>query len=138
MPSKEEWIKIHAELMAKLGLPCKLEFSSEPKVGSHSFEDDHTCVLRVNLAADFRVPEHLILHEAAHHRVCENLVFVDLNDAEYEQHYCHLYSGEHCDHWAKVLCDMYEETGTPLPSTTSFCSFAKLAGITRKNFEQEK
>src|SRR5271163_116808 len=112
MPTQEEWIRIHADLMVQLRMPCKLQFSSEPFVGQHVLEDDGTCHIDINPDADFRVPAHLILHEAAHCRA---------NDFD-------VYHG-HDDDWAKILCSMYTETGTPLPETTSFIAFAKHAGI---------
>src|SRR5271169_1075499 len=125
MPTREEWTRVHADLMAQLRLPCTLEFSTEVKVGQHEFMDDGICILRVNPDADFRTPEHLILHEAAHHRICEPY----RGDFEVEQ-WCHIGWSGHCEHWAQVLCDMYRETGIALPQTTSFIEFAKAAGIT--------
>jgi hypothetical protein len=133
MPSKEEWIRVHADLMEKLKLPCVLRFSSSVSIASHSIEayandpDDFgrilECRITINTDVDFRRPEHLILHEAAHHRsTCY---------AEWE---C---GDQHCEHWAQTLCDMYKETGVALPQTTSFFEFAKAAGIIRKNFATE-
>jgi hypothetical protein len=135
MLTREEWTKVHADLMAKLRLPCRLRFiTNETKhgrtiVGQHEWEDVgeyggtdiRVCYMNINPDMDWRVPEHLILHEAAHHRA-------DLFD---EWH-------GHNEHWAKILCDMYEESGVALPQTTSFIEFAKLAGIVRKNFVREE
>lgn len=132
MPTTEEWTKVHADLMEKLHLPCKLRFSTKVKVGLHQFEDDGTCHITVNLDADFKVPAHLLLHEAAHHRACE-----PYRDDIDEKDWCHYGWDGHCTHWAQVLCDMYQETGIALPQTTSFLEFAKLAGIIRKNFAVE-
>ena|ERR1700676_3320373 len=125
MPTKQEWIRIHADLMEKLGLPCELRLSSSGvKIGCHFFENDRkNCCIKINPKADFRVPEHLILHEAAHHR---SLCYVDWDCGD-----------QHCEHWAKTLLDMYKETGTPLPQTTGFFEFAKIARIIRKNFATE-
>jgi hypothetical protein len=122
MPTKTEWIGVHADLMAKMGLPCRLRFSLIG-IGRHGIEDDGSCWIAINPDADFRVPAHLILHEAAHHRcIC------------YKEWEC---GDPHCEHWARVLCDMYRETGVALPQVTSFFEFAKAAGIVRKNFAME-
>lgn len=132
MPTREEWERIHADLMARLSLPCVLRFSDWVVTGQHRFEDDGTCQIVVNPEADFRVPEHLLLHEAAHHRVS-----ADLLDTEDEAQGCHVWGGGHCEHWAAELVSMYAETGTPLPQTTTFFEFAKAAGIVRRNFVKE-
>jgi len=147
MPTIGDWKRVHADLMEKLRLPCKLRFSSETKViGRHILEDGGkldgvrivNCCIEVNPEADFRVPEHLILHEAAHHR---NMAAIndddfDVCDGPGKRGCCFAPNG-HCKHWAKALCDMYQETGTPLPQTTSFVEFANMAGIARKNFTRE-
>jgi hypothetical protein len=124
MPTKQEWIRVHAYLTAKLHLPCKLEFADNElvKIGRHEFEMDYSiedypsghtpCTIYVNPTVDFNVPEHLILHEGAHHRAI-------LKDP-----YC-----GHDEFWAKILCEMYEEAGFPLPEGTGFEAFAKVAGI---------
>jgi hypothetical protein len=132
MPTIEEWTKVHADLTEKLCLPCKLKFSTDVRVGRHEFEDDGTCCITVNLDADFRVPAHLILHEGAHHRICEPY----RGEFDVDQ-WCHIGGSGHCTHWAQVLCDMYKETGIALPQTTSFLEFAKLAGVIRKNYVRE-
>jgi hypothetical protein len=110
--------------MAKLHLPCLLGFSTRVKVGQHVFlEDDdcrpYGCIIRVNPEVDFRVPEHLILHEAAHHRA----------SAQDEYH-------GHDEVWARVLCQIYEETGVALPYSTGFEQFALAAGIKHKVFDE--
>lgn len=120
MPTKEEWSRVHAELTAKLNLPCELRFNPDVKIGRHSVEDDGTCRIEINPEVDFRVPEHLILHEGAHHRA-----------HEFDE-----YHG-HDEMWAAILCKMYREAGIALPQTTSFFAFAKAAGIERKNFVKE-
>jgi hypothetical protein len=116
MPTKEEWIKVHADLMEKLRLPCKLRFSTHVNIGQHEFviatgwHKIDICRIKINPEVNFQVPAHLILHEAAHHR--------------------ELCCGDfHCEHWAQTLRDMYWETRTPLPQTTGFKEFAKVAGI---------
>ena len=124
MPTREEWTKVYTELATKLNLPCKLVFSTEVKVGSHGWEDEGDCHITINPEADFRVPEHLILHENEHHRA-DIKTYLDIG-----------FWG-HSEHWAKILCDMYAETGIALPQTTSFIEFAKAAGIERKNFARE-
>jgi hypothetical protein len=121
MPTRKEWEVVHADLMARLHLPCKLRFSTKVKIGQHEARDDGSCRITVNPEVDFRVPEHLILHEAAHHRAYD----IDA------------WHG-HDELWANVLCDIYRETGVPLPQTTSFFAFAKAAGIERKNFAEEQ
>jgi len=146
MPSEEVWKHIHSDLMVALRLPCKLRFSTKVKVGQHSFYDNGSCWITVNPEANFRVPEHLLLHEAAHHRAKKEC------DADFDANFfrgegivsgvmedrmcCYGPSG-HCEHWAKILCDMYAETGTQLPQTTSFAEFAKIAGIECKSFVAE-
>lgn len=136
MPTREEWQRVFDDLMAKLRLPCKLRFISNEKyihpdlshrrvLGQHDWEDmgDYggtnirVCHINIDPDVDWRVPEHLILHEAAHHEA-------DLFD-EYHGH------GEH---WAKILIGLYEATGTALPESTRFDAFAKLAGIVRRDF----
>lgn len=126
MPTRAQWKSVHTDLMKRLGLPCKLRFSAKVKIGQHIFVEDRktlpiywACHLDINPTVDFSNPEHLILHEAAHHR--------------------HFHSPEefcpcpgiisHCKHWAKILCDMYEETGITLPHGTGFHAFAKVARI---------
>ena len=121
MPTREEWKVVHADLMAKLHLPCELRFNRNVKIGQHTSEDDGTCHIDINPDVDFRVPEHLILHEGAHHRA-----------NEFDE-----YHG-HDELWAGILCKMYREAEVPLPQTTSFFAFAKAAGIERKNFAEEQ
>ena len=139
MPSEEEWIRVHAELMAKLMMPCKLRFIYNEKyvanektpqlrkiLGQHVWQDmgdyDDTnirmCHISIDPDIDWRVPEHLILHEAAHHEA-------DLFDE---------YHG-HNERWAKILMGMYEATGVALPESTRFDTFAELAGIAHKEFQ---
>jgi hypothetical protein len=121
MPTKEEWEVVYADLMAKLHLPCELRFSSKVRIGQHIHEDDGTCHIDINPDVDFRCPEHLILHEGAHHRA-------------YDEDVWH----GHDELWAGILVAMYREAGVPLPQTTSFFAFAKAAGIERKNFVNEE
>ena len=132
MPTKAEWRRVHADLMAQLRLPCKLQFSTDVKVARHNWDDDEReCAITVNPDVDFRVPEHLILHETAHHRNMEPLL-----GSDYENRWCCTgWSGGHCDHWARLLVAMYKETGIKLPYNTMFEKFADLAGIKHKMFE---
>ena len=126
MPTKEEWKRVHAELMAKLHLPCKLVFSTGVRIGQHSFECwPDNCRMTINPEVEFLVPEHLILHEAAHHRA-----------APMENAHCCSYCDAHCEHWAHVLLNMYREIDFPLPHSTGFEKFAEAAGIKFKIFEQ--
>jgi len=138
MPSEEEWIRVHAELMRKLHMPCKLRFiPNEVKLhegkktqvlGQHVWEDVgiygdtdiRICHINVNPDVDWRMPEHLLLHEAAHHEA-------DLFDQWHG----------HNEHWAKILMGMYEITGVALPESTRFDTFAKLAGIVRREFKSD-
>jgi hypothetical protein len=122
MPSKEIWKQTHSRLMQKLDLPCGLKFSSKrTRIGSHTFGGEG-CFITVNLEEDFKMPEHLILHEAAHHR-----------HREFERGSpCRCPDWGHCKCWARVLVGMYRETGTPLPQGTQFMEFAKAAGITHR------
>jgi len=127
MPTREEWRRVHADLMAKLRLPCKLRFATRVKVGQHiwhdlddgNFDPHKSCSIDINPEVDFYVPAHLILHEGAHHRA-------DLNDE---------YHG-HDEMWAGILCRMYEETGIALPYSTGFEAFALTAGIKHKVFDE--
>jgi hypothetical protein len=130
----ERWTRIHADLMDKLGLPCRLEFVTGKvkygrevlgqhvwtPVGDYGDTSIRTCHININPEVNWRVPEHLILHEAAHHRA-------DLYD---EWH-------GHSEHWAKILFNMYEETGVVLPQSTAFVEFAKIAGIEHRIFKPE-
>lgn len=118
MPTKEEWIRVHGELAERLRLPCRLRFSTDVKIGQHRTEEDGSCRITVNPEVDFRVPEHLILHEGAHCRA----------NAEDQYH-------GHDELWAGVLVKMYEEAGVALPATTGFFAFAEAAGIKHKNFD---
>lgn len=132
---REEWQRIHADIMGKLDLPCKLEWSRRTKVGAHVFRDDHspwTCALKVNPDGNFFVPAHLILHEAAHHRNIikkfgEELDF-DLSPLESQ---CCLggWSSGHCPHWAAELVECYRICDIELPQSTQFHEFAKAANI---------
>jgi hypothetical protein len=140
MPTKEEWSRVHADLMAKLNLPCMLHFSNDVKVARHTWDDDEItdrgdrrkeCFITINPQVDFRVPEHLILHEAAHHRNMEPF----LDDVPEDRWCCTGWAGGHCEHWARTLVAMYAELGIALPYSTMFEHFAKLAGIKHKVFE---
>lgn len=130
MPTRKEWKVVHADLMARLNLPCKLRFYSGLKrgrkvLGQHVWQDvgDYSgthirvCHINIDPAVDWKVPEHLILHEAAHHEA-------DLFDE---------YHG-HNEHWAKILFNMYEKTGITLPYSTGFETFARIARIEHKVF----
>src|SRR5208337_2619342 len=125
MPSADKWIEVHADLMQKLKLPCRLEFTTDVKIGQHSFEDGK-CVIRVNLEADFKRPEHLILHEAAHHRA---LMRAASCFADYRLPAETICCCGHCKHWAWILVAMYRNLRVALPYGTRFKEFADLAGI---------
>lgn len=127
--------------MAKLKLPCKLRFTDETPCGMHVWEDDLSeCYIAVNLQANFRVPEHLIIHEGAHHRVLAPIMagrfsIYEATDAVINSGQCaHSWRKAHCMHWALTLRDMYKETGIALPHTTGFQEFAIAAGIILKKF----
>lgn len=127
MPNKEVWVMIHADLMQRLNLPCKLRFSTDVKIGQHSFNDVRdTCAITVNSDFDFRQPEHLILHEAAHHRHSEKHTW--------DEGWCLCWG--HCEHWARTLADMYTETGYALPEGTQFAEFAKVAKIIHRKHKE--
>ena len=110
------WHQKTKELLGMLNLPCKLRYSEEFKVGGHKFTTKG-CQFVVNPTVDFKVPEHLILHEAAHHIIIVGGHF-------------DCYSS-HCVHWAEVLLGLYKSTGTELPYGTQFETFARVAGIHR-------
>lgn len=130
MPTRAEWKKAHADLMAKLQLPCKLRFYSGLKrgrqvLGQHVWQDMgnysgtsiRVCHINIDPDVEWKVPEHLLLHEAAHHEA-------DLFD---EWH-------GHNEHWARILHGMYERAGVALPFSTGFEEFARIAGIEHKVF----
>lgn len=117
MLSKEHWVEVHADLMKRLNLPCGLAFSDRGK-GRHKRKDG-CCVIEVNPEIDWHRPEHLILHEAAHHR-----------HAETE---CICWG--HCENWARTLYGMYINLGISLPEGTQFESFAKVAGIIHREYK---
>jgi hypothetical protein len=118
MPTREEWEVVYADLKRRLAVPCVLRFSTHVKIGQHVTDDEGCCTIFINPEVDFHVPEHLILHEMAHHRA----------NAFDEYH-------GHDELWAGVLCRMYEETGIALPYSTGFEAFALIAGIKHKHFE---
>lgn len=111
VPTKDEWIALHADLVRRLNLPCQLAFSDRGK-GRHKHRDGG-CFIEVNPNIDWKRPEHLILHEAAHHRHGESE--------------CICWG--HCIGWAQTLVGMYIDTGIALPEGTQFESFAKVARI---------
>jgi hypothetical protein len=120
--------------MGKLNLPCRLELTSRVKVGEHNWDWDlKTCYIAINPVADFRVPAHLILHEAAHHRAIKPFLNEDRPDITP----CGEYGGRcgHCHHWAQILCDIYREVEIALPYSTGFENFARVAGIKYKLFD---
>ena len=114
------WKEVHSRLLRQLKLPCKLVYSNEFRVGGHIFTDQR-CSIVVNPKVPFKVPEHLILHEAAHHMVIAEERCRCTDDLPF--------TGHHCEHWAKTLLDIYGKTGTSLPHGTQFEMFAKIAGL---------
>ena len=129
---KSKWTRVHAAIMTKLKLPCMLGFSRAPRIGCHVFDDEqHICVILVNPTVNFKGPEHLILHEVAHHRAYMRAASCFDYDLK-KTFCCSGWSGGHCKHWAKVLCGMYKKMGYALPKTTQFEEFAKAAGIQYK------
>lgn len=153
MHTKQEWAEIYDELQGKLHVPCVLKFSTKVKIGRHQFNDDGTCSITINPEIDFRRPEHLILHEMAHHRntapyaermqqvqrvleAIDNVADIDsLMDTKFS---CCTGFWGHCEHWATMLVEMYKEAGVILPLSTRFEKFAEVAGIICKAFEEEK
>lgn len=104
--------RLGQEILRKANLPCRLGFA-ENDTGAearHMRLKNGRCYVVINSRADICVPEHIILHEAAHHQGS---------------------SGEqsHGREWAERLCLLYQKTGIPLPSSTRFESFAKLCNI---------
>jgi hypothetical protein len=135
---RNEWVRIHAEIMGKLDLPCDFEFSTDHRVGAHVFyewQHSRTCAIRVNPDGNFRVPVHLILHEAAHHRntiKCEEQDYKeqDHNLSKIERECClGGWSIGHCPHWAAELVECYRICNIELPESTQFHEFAKAAHI---------
>ena len=103
---------IAKELLGRVQLPCNVVFSKYDihVIGRHVALKSGRCYLVINSYADISVPEHIILHEAAHHGGK---------------------SGEksHGPEWANRLLRMYEETGISLPGSTKHESFAKLCNL---------
>lgn len=130
MYSKEQWLDLHEDLMKRLGLPCELRFSKRGR-GRHKVQGKK-CFIEVNSDVDWQRPEHLILHEAAHHIhyerdcSCSTAPFLTMQDL----------SG-HCEHWARVLTGVYVKTGYALPEGTQFENFAKVAGILHREYKPQ-
>jgi hypothetical protein len=122
----QRWRDAHERVMRRCGLPCKLRITPDVKIGRHRTEDDG-CVIEVNDYLDFDTPEHLILHEAAHHEARERDECFDSAEAVT----CVL---GHCKHWARTLCEMYDRVGVDLPEGTKFEAFAKEAGILHREY----
>ena len=145
-PSQEEWTAVVERYRKQLRVPCRLLFSTDVKVGRHSWDDCGTCSLTINPEVDFKRPEHLVLHEMAHHINMEPFICVDWEEyspavqfnykaAGDNRYCCSGWTGGHCYHWAQTLVDIYKKTGTALPYSTGFEKFAELAGIKHKIFE---
>ena len=71
-PLKEKELRIASlanEILGRAQLPCKVVFSKyDTRVNaSHVWFKSGRCYLVINSYADIGVPEHVILHEAAHH-----------------------------------------------------------------------
>lgn len=130
----QRWRDAHERVMRRCGLPCALEITPDVKIGQHRAEGGG-CVIRVNDSLDFETPEHLILHEAAHHAAGEKDECFDSAEA-----YDCVFG--HCKHWAATLCGLYELAGVELPEGTKFEAFAKEAGILHREYlppgEREK
>src|SRR5271166_1070949 len=141
---RKVWVEMHARYGKLLGCSCRLRFSEDVTNAEHRHnEDDSTCWITINPTIHFLRPEHLILHEFAHHRLITPLLFTDLGlDEDWiekiqkENHECCVFGGGHCEHFAHTLMDMYHETSTELPYSTMFEKFAKLAGIKYKVFDR--
>lgn len=123
MPTETEWFTLHADIMQKLNLPCGLMFSDKVSKGRHTTYLDDSCNIVVNPSVDWQRPEHLILHEAAHHRHSEKGTCICWG---------------HCEHWAQTLTAMYHETGYALPEGTQFEEFAKVAGIIHREYKKQE
>lgn len=125
----ERWREAHLKIMRRTGLPCGLVLTPDVKIGRHRTEDGK-CVIEVNDALDFDTPEHLILHEAAHHVTQVQHEYVDVADP----FDCVVFGHGHCKHWAETLCDMYAQARVELPEGTKFEAFAKAAGILHREY----
>lgn len=130
MTPRHVWERMHAEFGVRLGCPCGLQFSEEVITANHRFEDDGTCLITINPTLDFQRPEHLVLHEFAHHRAL--VPYFHQGDMEIDHECC---LDGHCEHWAQTLVDMYRETSTEFPFSTMFESFATLAEVKHKAFD---
>jgi hypothetical protein len=122
----ERWREAHALVMRRCGLPCKLRITPDVKIGRHKTEGGK-CWIEVNDSLDFDTPEHLILHEAAHHAAMDKDMCFD----SAESYDCVF---GHCKHWAETLCDLYAQAGVELPEGTKFDAFAKAAGILHREY----
>jgi hypothetical protein len=134
-----EWTEVYNRYKMQLGLPCVLLFDTSVKTAVHRADDEGTCTVTINPDVDFKRPEHLILHEFAHHRTLAPVLFWYWSvDGVPDDRLCCLgWTGGHCKHWAQDLCDIYRETGTALPYSTMFEEFATAAGIKQKLFDPE-
>jgi hypothetical protein len=136
--TEQEWREVYNRYKKLLGLPCALAFGTHVKTAEHRHDDYGTCMVTINPEVDFKRPEHLILHEFAHHRTLSGVMpkYLEHGVVPEERECCFGWTGGHCWHWAADLCDMYRETGTELPYSTMFESFANLAGIKYSIFER--
>jgi hypothetical protein len=114
-PLKEKELRIASlanEILGRAQLPCKVVFSKyDTRVNaSHVWFKSGRCYLVINSYADIGVPQHVILHEAAHHGQKSG-------------------KESHGPEWANRLLQLYKQTGISLPSATKFESFAKLCDL---------
>jgi len=101
-----------SEILRRTRLPCKLVFSENDihAEARHVQLKGRCCYVIINSHASISVPEHIILHEAAHHGQKSG-------------------KESHGPEWANRLLQLYKQTGISLPRATKFESFAKLCDL---------
>ncbi len=109
-PKQEQILSLGMALLKKAGLPCYITFGKSKAVARHIRLKRGGCVILVDSGASISAPQHIILHEAAHH-----------DEDKRERPHGHK--------WARRLLRLYKVTNTPLPRSTKFESFRKLANL---------
>lgn len=97
-------------LLRKAGLDCPILFRKGPFTARHVTLVGGGCAILINPEVKIWCPEHLILHEGAHH-----------GQPKHE--------AAHGPKWARRLIELYAITDTPLPHSTKHEWFRRLAGL---------
>jgi hypothetical protein len=96
-------------ILQRLKLPCQVRFADEGEnyTAKHLLMKKGNCYILINACTAISRPEHIILHEAAHHGQRRS-------------------RQSHGPSWAKKLLSLYQQAGIRLPRTTRFKAFARL------------